>query len=107
MPHLVIISGGTMTQGNHNFPEHKHTFSGILALRVTRVLNDFADLLYEDEFDDAEILSCNLEETEFVSGYDEPEESFDDWCPKCGCGITLNNDAGNGFCTECTKKYDI
>lgn len=88
-------------------PEHKHTFSGILALRVTRVLNDFADLLYEDEFDDAEILSCNLEETEFVSGYDEPEESFDDWCPKCGCGITLNNDAGNGFCTECTKKYDI
>lgn len=28
-------------------------------------------------------------------------------CPNCGCNITEANDAGNGFCIECTKNEDV
>lgn len=42
----------------------------------------------------------------------EPEESQDDGyedvfntCPDCGCGISLSNDGGNGFCSDCAWNH--
>ena len=42
----------------------------------------------------------------------EPEEIEDDGyddifdtCPECGCGISLRNDGGNGFCIDCAWKH--
>ena len=42
----------------------------------------------------------------------EPEETEDDGyddvfdtCPDCGCGISLRNDGGNGFCIDCAWNH--
>lgn len=42
----------------------------------------------------------------------EPEETEDDGyedifdtCPDCGCGISLSNDGGNGFCSDCAWNH--
>lgn len=34
-------------------------------------------------------------------GYDD----VFDTCPDCGCGISLRNDGGNGFCIDCAWNH--
>lgn len=41
------------------------------------------------------------EEMEKDDGYDY----IFDICPDCGCGISLSNDGGNGFCSDCAWNY--
>lgn len=41
------------------------------------------------------------------SKYYEPYEDGENYCPKCGKPISYESDALNGFCFECTEKYDI
>lgn len=38
----------------------------------------------------------------FVEEEDESGTDFYSMCPKCGKGINFENDAGNGFCTNCS-----
>lgn len=70
-------------------PENSHTFEGFLEIKVTWVLDDFVDLIYDDDFDDAEIVSCELRETEFISGLDGEWESAENYCPRCGNPMTF------------------
>jgi hypothetical protein len=88
-------------------PDNSHIFEGELEIRVLRVLDDFVDLLYENDFENVEIISCKLGETEFKSGLDDDYEEADNYCPKCGNPMPFNNDALNGFCIDCTRKYNI
>ncbi len=89
-------------------PPNEHLFEGVIKLQVTRVVDDFVDLLYDNSFDDASIVSGELEQTKFISGMqeDDPYECGGNFCPKCGKPLTFDNDALNGFCVECTDKYD-
>lgn len=89
-------------------PPNEHLFEGVIKLQVTRVVDDFVDLLYDNSFDDVSIVSGELEQTKFISGMqeDDPYECGGNFCPKCGKPLTFDNDALNGFCVECTDKYD-
>lgn len=47
----------------------------------------------------------------FDADWDEEEPEDDgyddifDTCPDCGCGISLSNDGGNGFCIDCAWNH--
>lgn len=89
-------------------PPNEHVFEGVIKLQVTRVVDDFVDLLYDNSFNDVSIISGELEQTKFISGMeeDEPYECGGNYCPRCGNPLALDNDALNGFCVSCTNKYD-
>ena len=44
--------------------------------------------------------------TDFDEIYDSSDETVITTCPLCGRPITFSNDAGNGFCIECTRSED-
>lgn len=88
-------------------PENQHVFEGIIVVQVTRVLDDFVDLLYDNDFDEVIIVSGELSQTKFISGMVNDIDYYDDYCPKCGDPMSFENDALNGFCVDCTQKYDI
>lgn len=87
-------------------PPNEHIFEGIIKLQVTRVVDDFVDLLYDNSFREVFIISGELEQTSFKNGMeeDEPYESGGNYCPKCGEPLTFDNDALNGFCFSCTEQ---
>ena len=90
-------------------PPNQHVFEGIIQLRVTRIVDDFVDLLYDNSFNDVTIISGELEQTQFISGMEDeydPYEHGGNYCPKCGKPITFDNDALNGFCVECSQTDD-
>lgn len=35
----------------------------------------------------------------------EDAVKFENYCPDCGCGMTFENDGGNGFCTNCASEH--
>ncbi len=37
--------------------------------------------------------------------WEDDEESFENYCPDCGCGMTFENDGGNGFCIKCAPEH--
>lgn len=39
------------------------------------------------------------------SYWEEDEDDFENHCPDCGCGMTFDNDGGNGFCTNCAPEH--
>ncbi len=39
------------------------------------------------------------------SYWDEDEDEFENHCPDCGCGMTFENDGGNGFCSNCASEH--
>ena len=62
------------------------------------------------EFDDSAL--DNIDETEYQElrnteyyDYEDDNEDYYNTCPDCGCKINLENDGGNGFCTECAFKH--
>ena len=34
-----------------------------------------------------------------------PDLIWENYCPDCGCGLTWENDGGNGFCNECAPNH--
>lgn len=34
-----------------------------------------------------------------------PDLIWENYCPDCGCGLTWENDSGNGFCNECAPNH--
>lgn len=89
-------------------PPNKHVFEGVIKLQVERIVDDFVDLLYDNSFHDVSIVSGELEQTKFISGMHEDEfyTCRGNYCPKCGNPLTFDNDALNGFCSDCTNTYD-
>lgn len=85
-------------------PDNQHIFEGIIEIHVTRVLSDFVDLIYENDFDEVDIFSGELRQTKFISGMSDDNENADDYCPKCGNPMSFENDALNGFCVQCSQK---
>lgn len=76
----------------------------------------FVDVFIDEDKESVEINSVSIEShddkitvIEFNTNehYEEEEENkcFYDICPDCGCKINLENDGGNGFCTECAFKH--
>lgn len=39
------------------------------------------------------------------SYWEDDEDSFENYCPDCGCGMTFENDGGNGFCIKCAPEH--
>ena len=85
-------------------PPNEHVFEGMIHLQVTRVVDDFVDLLHDNSFDDVSIIYGELEQIQFISGIEKEYEP--NYCPKCGKVMTFETDALNGFCIECTNKYE-
>lgn len=89
-------------------PGSYHEFEGTIEVALKRKANMFVDFENEDSFEDVEIVEGKFEETVYKCWSEESDdECFADAyniCPKCGKPINLRNDAGNGFCIECT--YD-
>lgn len=46
-----------------------------------------------------------FENEHYEEDNDDENEYFYDMCPDCGCKINLENDGGNGFCSECALKH--
>ena len=90
-------------------PENEHVFEGKITVQVTRYVDQFIDFSLDNDFEDAEIIDGSIQQTEFISCYDRDDEyePAENYCPKCGLPINFDNDSLNGFCTECTSKYDI
>ena len=42
---------------------------------------------------------------EFEESEDDGYDDIFDICPDCGCGISLRNDGGNGFCIDCAWNH--
>lgn len=81
-----------------------HTFEGHIIVEVRRKAEIFDDFKNDDSFEIAVIDRGQLEETEY-SDRPEPPGEFGN-CPQCGRPLNIDNDAGNGFCLNCTQKYD-
>lgn len=39
------------------------------------------------------------------SYWEDDEDNFENHCPDCGCGITWENDGGDGFCRKCAPEH--
>lgn len=92
----IIMSPGTY-----------HEFEGQIQVALKRQADIFVDFENEDSFEDVEIVEGNLEETVCEPWDDADEYEMQDAydiCPKCGKPINYQNDAGNGFCVECTQN---
>lgn len=88
-------------------PDYCHTVEGDIYVKVTRTVDMFVDFNEADEFDNCEIIDGNLKEIEYRSkAEEETSEEIFNTCPRCGRSITYANDAGNGFCIECTLESD-
>lgn len=84
-----------------------HEVKGFVEVSVSRKVNMFLDFLEDSEFEDCEIIECELKESKYI---DRAEEAYlcnaYDTCPRCGSPITNDNDAGNGFCLKCSEEDD-
>lgn len=89
----VIRSGG-----------RDHTFEGHIVVEVRREAEVFYDFEDDDSFETAVICRGLLEQTAFFDKQEPPGEMG--YCPQCGRPMNLENDAGNGYCIDCTQKYD-
>lgn len=87
-------------------PPNNHIFEGLLNVRVDRSVENFVDLMHERKFDKALIESCELEEISFEETFEPDIDDMYDICPRCGRKITFEEDAGNGFCRQCSEESD-
>ncbi len=39
------------------------------------------------------------------SYWEDDDDNFENYCPDCGCGMTFENDGGNGFCIKCAPEH--
>ncbi len=88
------------TKNNILSPENYHEFKGRITVELKRKADIFVDFVNEDSFEAVEIIDGSLEESLYkrwdeIDGYTT--------CPKCGNDINYQNDAGDGFCLDCTE----
>lgn len=91
-------------------PGSYHEFEGTIQVALKRQADMFIDFENEDSFEEVEIVDGALEETVYKCWTDEPDDEYLEdaynTCPKCGKSINFQNDAGNGFCIECTRNEE-
>lgn len=85
---------------------YDHEVTGDVIVEVKRRADYCLDT-HDYDFERVRIFEARFEQTGFrdnnyVGEYDE----FANTCPNCGCELTFENDAGNGFCKECSRKED-
>lgn len=88
-------------------PTGSHTFEGEITVQVIREADMYLDFEADNDFESAMIVSGNLIETSFEPLYEEDEHGEDIYnvCPDCGREMNIENDGGNGFCTECAPNH--
>ena len=99
------------TQAPVRSPGIEHVFEGNITVSVTRPCYPYLDFYNNDEYENIEIVNGTLRETDytdkmFEEHYEELAGAYNT-CPHCGRPINFWNDAGNGFCMECTSMVDI
>lgn len=87
-------------------PANNHTFRGSIEVEVIRNIDIFADLAEDNSFSIARIIGGNLEQIEFEAyNSDGDYDDAENYCPDCGKPMTIENDAGTGFCTKCSPNH--
>ncbi len=81
-----------------------HIFEGHIVVEVRREAEIFFDFENDDSFETAIIDRGVFEQTDYSDKPEPPGEMG--YCPQCGKPLNLDNDAGNGYCIDCTQKYD-
>lgn len=88
-------------------PGIDHIFVGDIEIEVLRSADIFLDFENDDDFESAEIVGGDLQETEYIDRsleeY-EPEPGELGFCPDCGCPLEVENDCG-GFCISCAPNH--
>ena len=91
-------------------PGAYHEFEGKIQIGLKRNADIFVDFENEDSFEEVEIVDGSLEETVYKPCFEEDDDEYSEGayttCPTCGKAINHLNDAGNGFCIECTQNED-
>lgn len=81
-----------------------HVFKGHIVVKVSREADIFYDFEDDDSFETAIIERGVFEQTDFSDKPEPPGEMG--YCTQCGRPLNLDNDAGNGYCIDCTQKND-
>jgi len=110
-------------------PPSHHVFDGIIEIQVIRKADILLDFESECSYEETELISGSLEETEYQPYMDELEDFDEDdvdveikvgeetfiinkkkdaytTCSICGKPLSMLNDSG-GICYECYYKYDV
>lgn len=84
-----------------------HEFAGIITVQVERKADMFLDFEGHGDFESAEIVKGNLEESACDPHWDiAPQKPGElGFCPDCGEPMSLENDGGNGFCVNCAPNH--
>ena len=89
-------------------PGAYHKFEGNIIVEVQRTIETFIDYNDDSDFESVEIVSGELKEIEYKpysdADYDDVPDAYDT-CPDCGKQINHENDAGTGFCIECSPNH--
>lgn len=88
-------------------PAFQHGVKGTVTISVVRTVDMLMDFSYSNEYDSAEIISTDFEETDYnpSNEFDDDLEDAFDTCPDCGGKINIENDGGNGFCRDCAPDH--
>lgn len=83
-----------------------HVFEGIITIEVTRETDIYLDFEDDSDFETAEIVCSDLEETEYNERWEEEisEPGELGFCPECSCPLNVENDVG-GFCVKCAPNH--
>ena len=82
-----------------------HVFEGPIFVTVERQVESFYDFEDDDSFEAARIVRGEIKELSYSDRLPDPGEYG--YCSYCGDPLTESNYAGNGFCINCTRKYDL
>lgn len=89
-------------------PTGSHTFEGEIKVKVVREANIYLDFEADDGFENATIISGNLNEINYQPIFENDDKYLEGaytTCPDCGCKINFENDGGNGFCINCAPEH--
>lgn len=83
---------------------YEHEAEGDVVVEVKRRVDYCLDVSDYD-FESANIYEASFKQTNFKdNNYEEDYDELANTCPVCGCELTVENDAGNGYCIDCTRK---
>ncbi|MCY9339740.1 PIN domain-containing protein [Bacillus haynesii] len=84
--------------------EYKYRVMGQLTISVVRTVDMFMNFEDSDDFDSAEIVTGDFEESSFIYDDDIVPDAYS-ICPDCSRKINIENDGGNGFCSNCAPNH--
>lgn len=86
---------------------YEHEVAGTICVEVKRNVNHLLNFVDNRDYESMIILSADFDEESYSVSYDEYEDEMQvpdaySQCGSCGKPIGHINDAGNGFCTNCS-----